>query len=275
MKSYSPLRYPGGKGMLYNDVKNIMTDNDFMDKTYTEPFAGGFGIGLKLLINEDLQNCIINDYDYRLYGFWDSLFNHTDTFVELIEKSEITLDSWQVQKEIYRNYENYSKLEVGFSTFFLNRTNYSGIIKGGPIGGHDQLGKYKLACRFNKPKLIELIYRIAQYRDKVEIYNYDAKEFIERIAIPRKKELFINFDPPYVKRGKELYTNFYDENDHIILSKQILMDLPEANWIITYDDCLLIRQLYRDLNIEEFSLNYSAGKKKKGKEVLIKSRNVR
>lgn len=265
----SPLRYPGGKGKLYSLVKNIMETNDMLGRTYVEPFSGGYSIGLQLLVNNDVQRAIINDYDYHIYAIWKCIFCKTKQFVKLIKNTPIDLVEWQKQKEIYENYKNYSMLEVGFSAFFLNRTNHSGVIKGGPIGGKDQKGTYKIDCRFNKDSLISFIEKISTYRDKVEIYNYSAETLIKKVIAKRTDELFINFDPPYVKKGKMLYTNYYNISDHEFLSELIVKKLYNAKWIMTYDECELIKELYKGFIINDFELKYSAGHIKKGKELLI------
>ncbi len=149
MKTFSPLRYPGGKGNLYEKIREIMRENNLLDRTYTEPFAGGFGIGLNLMLNGDVKDFIINDFDNHIYSFWQSVFFETNELIKLIYDVKIDLETWNTQKEIYDNQQNYTLLEVGFATFFLNRTNYSGIIKGGPIGGSEQKSKYKIDFRFN------------------------------------------------------------------------------------------------------------------------------
>lgn len=266
----TPLRYPGGKGKMYNRVKQIIEENNLQEKTYTEPFAGGFGIGIKLIANNIVNRTIINDYDYRIYAIWDCIFHNTENFINLINETPINIEMWKKQKEIYKTYKNFSLLEVGFSAFFLNRTNYSGVLKGGPIGGISQEGKYKVDCRFNKSYLIGLIRAISQFRETVEIYNYDAKEFINKIVKNREKELFINFDPPYVQNGQQLYTNFYKEDDHRALANVIISQCKDVYWIMTYDDNALIKEIYNGFENEELLLTYTAGGTKTGKEILLK-----
>ena len=265
----SPLRYPGGKGKLYQRVKQIIDANELQTRIYTEPFAGGFGIGIKLMLNHDVERVIINDFDYHIYAIWSCIFNETDAFVDLIDKTDIDMDVWKQQKMIYNHYQEHSLLSVGFSAFFLNRTNYSGVLSGGPIGGVTQSGKYKLNCRFNKQRLIDLIKRIAQYRKQVEIYHLDATDFIDEVIVPRRDELFINFDPPYVTKGEELYKNYYSAEDHKKLAYKIIENLQGAKWIMTYDNCDLIRKLYQAYAPKEFNLQYVAGENKLGNEMMI------
>lgn len=73
-----------------------------------------------------------------------------------------------------------SLLDLGFSTFFMNRTNRSGIIKAGVIGGYAQTGNYKMDARYRKDKLMKRIRRIASYADRIELHNEDAVDFIQK-----------------------------------------------------------------------------------------------
>lgn len=266
-KKNSPLRYPGGKSSLYNKVKHIMVENDLCDATYVEPFSGGYGIGLQLMRNHIANSFIINDYDYHIFAFWKTLFYHTKKLIDFINNVNVTIGEWQNQKEIFDNYKDYTLVEVGCSTLFLNRTNYSGILKSGPIGGFAQTGNYKLNCRFNKQSLIENIKELSSFKKNVKIYNLDAVDLIKKLTKKNEKH-FYNFDPPYVKKGRELYQNFYNEDDHMRLYKIIDTSIKEK-WIMTYDKCGLIRNLYNNYYIQEYELSYVAGGKKKGTEFFI------
>jgi DNA adenine methylase len=270
----SPFRYPGGKTILYEKVRKII-ENNFLDNcTYIEPFAGGCGLALKLLFNNDVNNIIINDYDYAIFCVWDSILNNTQEFISKIESISITLEEWDKQKDIYINKDNYSKLEVAVATLFLNRTNVSGVIKGGPIGGRSQNGKYKIDCRFNKLTIIDKILKIAEYKNKIQLYNLEANELIDKIIIKTKKNTFTYLDPPYIQKGPTLYKNFFKEKDHKILSTTILKKLKDYNWIITYDNHPLVKEIYKNCKYEVFDLAYSAGNTKQGKEIMIYSKTL-
>jgi len=264
--SNSPLRYPGGKAKIYPVVKNIIITNNLSNKIYVEPFAGGFGLGLKLMLNGDIERFIINDYDRHIYAFWKSVFSNTKRLIEKITTTNITIEEWHRQKNIYDNHKEYSILDVGFSTLFLNRTNYSGILMSGPIGGFDQERDYKIDCRFNKERIIELIRKIAAHKKNVKVYRKDAIKLIKKLK-PIEQEVFYNFDPPYVNKGKELYLNALVQQDHIDLKNEI--DDVRTEWIMTYDNHNLIKGLYQSYHKIEFDLLYSVSSKRKEKELMI------
>lgn len=268
----SPLRYPGGKTILYDKVKKILEENHLLECTYMEPFSGGAGLALKLLMNNDVKKIVINDFDFAIYSFWHNVLFNTDRFCEDIKNITVNLKEWEKQKEIYNNKDNYSIYEIGLATFFLNRTNRSGIIKGGPIGGKKQEGKYKIDCRFNKLILIKKIKEIGKYRNRIKLFNYDVNDFIKKVVMRQKKEnFFIYFDPPYIKKGPELYKNHFNNEEHKYLSTNIKEKLFEKNWIVTYDKNELVQKLYDNFRIVDFDLNYSAGKNKIGNELMILS----
>ena len=260
------LRYPGGKAKIYKKVSEIISANDLSSKTYCEPYSGGFGLGLKLMLNGDIEKFIINDYDRHIYSFWKSVFCHTKKLIEKIRNTDITIEQWHIQKEIYNNPKGRTIVEIGFSTLFLNRTNFSGILMSGPIGGFKQTGKYKINCRFNKEGIIELIKKVASHKKKVKIYRKDAVKLIDMLK-PTEQDIFYNFDPPYVNKGEELYLNAYKQKDHIELSKKI--DKIDTEWIMTYDNVELIKGLYSKYNQFTFDLLYTVSSKRTEKELMI------
>jgi DNA adenine methylase len=271
MKSYSPLRYPGGKVSFYPLVRNILETNHRIYGTYIEPFAGGCGLSLKLLFSNDVSRIVINDNDPAIYSFWYSILNHTDDFIQKIQNTEITIDEWKRQRRIYFSGTG-DVIELGFSAFFLNRTNRSGIIKAGVIGGVNQNGHYKLDVRYNKARLIALIQQIASLRTRIHVSNFDAKEMLTNGYLKQFRNTFINFDPPYVIKGAQLYQNSFSENDHRLLCSAIKK--CKRPWIITYDVCDLIEDLYQKYRSNIIPVGYSAGKTKQAFEYIIYSNDL-
>lgn len=268
MKNYSPLRYPGGKSTLYPIVANIIERNRVKDCTYIEPFAGGASIALGLLINDVVKRVIINDADRAVYSFWRAITESPNWFVEKIERTPVSVDEWYKQQKVVNSATKYSR-ELGFAMFYLNRTNRSGIISAGPIGGYRQNGDYKIDCRFNKRRLVEKIELIARYRSKIKIYNQDIFVFIKKYLPPQSvnQDIFIYFDPPYYEKGQRLYLNHFLHTDHERLKKEIAQ--IDYKWIMTYDDRTKIENLYSDYEKYRFSINYSLSTKKRGGELMI------
>lgn len=268
----SPLRYPGGKYKLYKYIAELIKSNNC--NTYIEPFCGGGAVALELLFNNVVKSIIINDYDYTIYCFWDSVLHRTDEFIEKVLQIDVSIEEWYKQKAVRKDLDNYDSLEIGFSTFFLNRTNRSGIIdKAGPIGGFSQQGNYPINCRFNKERLVTKIKKIGDKRDYIKVYNLEALDFIDNIIMNTRKT-FTFFDPPYYGKGPELYTNFYSHGDHVNLAHTILKKLKSRNWIVTYDNINTIKCMYSKVDSIEFELKYSLQSKRSGSEVMFFSKQI-
>lgn len=272
MKNISPLRYPGGKSQIYDYVRELVVINNAT--TYIEPYMGGMGIALKLLLNNDVEKIMVNDFDKAIYAFWYSVLNYTEQLIEKIETTPVTIKEWKIQRGIQNDKDNCEDLlSLGFSTLFLNRTNRSGIIKAGVIGGLKQDGGYKLDCRFNKKKIIEKITLIASMKNRIKLYYMDAEKFI-RLNISRTKNSFTFFDPPYYSKGPGLYTNFYNHENHLSLAKTIKRYMSNKKWILTYDVSEEIFEMYNNFRNEKYYLNYSVTKPSKGIEYIFYSEQL-
>lgn len=267
-KLLSPLRYPGGKAKLYPVIKYIIENNTDNVDTYIEPFAGGAGIALNLLFDNVVKKIVINDYDKAIYSIWRAILTETNSFINLLKETPLDIQEWKNQKRIYSENNKRYSLEYGFSAFYLNRTNRSGIIKAGPIGGLAQDGKYKIDARYNKEELINRILEIVTQKDKIKLYNKECSSFIKNVLPKYEKTGFIYFDPPYYDKGKELYKNFFESNDHLLLAQNIKNNV-NCDWVITYDSVKEISNMYAGYLQKQFSLNYSAGKAHKGNELII------
>ena len=273
-KANSPLRYPGGKNCLFNLVSGLIKSNKLQRSHYAEPFAGGCGLALSLLYAGHVSDIHINDVDPAIWAFWHSVLNDTDKLAYKIAKTPVTVEEWRYQKGIFNAGNVDDPLSLGFSAFFLNRTNRSGIIKGaGVIGGLQQTGNYKIDCRFNRDGLIARIRRIAKYRNRIHLYRRDALDFIEQAKQSLPEDTFFCVDPPYFNKGSSLYTSFYNPEDHAVLADAIIA--LERPWIITYDNTPEITGLYKSRRQFEFDINYSVETKRKGTEVLIVSKGLR
>lgn len=266
----TPLRYPGGKSIMSPFFEELIELNSLKDVIYSEAYAGGAGAAINLLLNNSVKAVRINDASRGIYCFWNSLIKEGERFLEKVVNTQVTLKEWHAQRLIFKNQESDS-FELGFATFFLSRTNRSGILAAGPIGGQDektqQSAKYKIDCRFNKAELIKRLERIIANRDKIFVSNFDALDFLKQI---RDENALVYLDPPYYSQGKALYLNYYQHEDHLVLAN-FLKDSADFNWVLSYDSVPEIIKLYPDFPLYEFVLNYTAQNSKKGKELLIHS----
>ena len=262
----SPLRYPGGKFKIYKLIELLVRKSDAPCECYVEPFAGGAGVALQLLLSGVVRRIVINDSDRAISSVWNAMTQETDAFVDRINEVDLSLDEWNRQREIFFRSPKYS-FDYGFATFYLNRTNHSGILSAGPIGGRAQRG-LTLAARFNRAGLADRVRTIGEHRDCIKVYNRDVFSFI-RNQLPRQgRNAFVYFDPPYYRRGKVLYQNYFTRARHEAL-KNAILDIAQCPWIVTYDDVLEIRDIYRGVPFRAFSLNYSLANNGIGREVMF------
>lgn len=232
-----------------------------------EPFAGGAGIAVNLLLEGVVSKVVINDLDKGVYSFWRAMLTETDRFLENIYTAKLNIEEWEYQRSICLNYSKKYSFELGFATFYMNRTNRSGIIKGGVIGGKCQSGKWKMDARFNRETLAQRIIDIAKKRQYIHVYNKDIGSFL-RCAEKHLVNSLIYFDPPYYQKGHELYMNYLTHNDHLRIRDKI-KQLSEVDWLLTYDDCLEVKTLYQDYKCKKIQWDYSVSSKKMVYEIII------
>lgn len=251
----TPLRYPGGKGRLGPWLAQVMSHNDLIGGWYVEPYAGGAGVALFLLTEGFAEQIVINDADPVVYAFWRAATERPRELIERILNTPATMATWDQQKAIIETPNNHNYVDVGFAAFFLNRTNRSGILSAGVIGGKAQSGRWRLDARYNIPELCRRIAKIGGLSNQITVVNMDALDLLTDAAPGFPKKCLVYLDPPYFVKGSQLYRNHYAPDDHAVIAECVAR--AEYPVIVTYDDCPEIRNLYDDLRSVTFSLHYS------------------
>jgi DNA adenine methylase len=267
----SPLRYPGGKGKLANYIKLILLQNGLVGADYVEPYAGGASVGMSLLFEDYAGHVYINDLNRGVYAFWQAVLANADELCARIEAVQVTIREWEHQREIHRDVSS-SCMDLAFATFFLNRTNRSGIVSGGVIGGLDQRGPWKIDARFNKLALVRRIRKIHRFRSRITLTQIDAVRFLPRWCEPSQRTALVFLDPPYFVKGEGLYDNFYTEADHASIA-QLVRRLRHP-WLVSYDAAPEILRLYAGETGRRYVLSYSAAARHRGSEVMFSSSDL-
>jgi DNA adenine methylase len=268
VRYYSPLRYPGGKAKIAGFLKLLIEENGLIESVYVEPFAGGASVAIDLLVNEFVSAIQINDIDYAVYAFWKSSLTQSERFCEAILAAPLTIQEWLRQRTIYQSPGSHDIFDVGFAAFYLNRTNHSGILDGGPIGGVSQSGKWGIDARFPRQHLVERVRRIACFRDRICLTNEDAFRLLSKLLRRTSRRCFLYLDPPYYKQGHDLYVNFYTHIDHEGISR-LMGNNRERHWLVSYDDAAEIRAMYGAFRQLRYQLSYTARDYREGAEVLV------
>ncbi len=264
----SPLRYPGGKTRLSRFFQILYLENGLRGGDYVEPFAGGAGLAVDLLRFEYAQTIHLNDIDPAVYAIWHSIIHNTDNFCRRISRAPLTMKEWEKQRERYFKLSDPESLDLGFAAYYMNRTNHSGVLAGGVIGGLEQKGKYKIDARFNKETSIKKVRKIASYKNRIRLYNLDAMAFLDKVTPKLDEKSLVYLDPPYYKKGQELYENHYGHDDHLMLA-DFVKNFDDLKWVVSYDNVPEIKAMYPGYRQQTYGISYSAGKHYDGSELII------
>lgn len=262
----SPLRYPGGKGKVANYIKLLFLRNGLVGHTYLEPYAGGASVALALLFEEYASRIHINDINRSVHAFWDAVLNDTDNLCARIRMVRVDMEEWGRQRAVQEDADA-TTLDLAFSTFFLNRTNRSGIISGGVIGGKGQGGQWKLDARFNREDLVRRIESIALFRNRITLTRLDAAALLQDVLPTYPDQTFAYLDPPYFVKGEGLYENSYRLEDHAAIAA--LVRQIRHPWLVSYDATHEIMSMYAGLRSLTYRLAYSAADRYRGCEAMF------
>jgi DNA adenine methylase len=261
----SPLRYPGGKGKVANFFKLLFLENDLVGSEYVEPYAGGASVALSLLFEEYASHIHINDLDRSVYMFWKVVLEKPDELCRRIEVAHPDVREWERQREV-QHAKDVDEVDLAFSTFFLNRTNRSGIIGGGIIGGRSQVGKWKINARWRPTDSIARIEKIARFAGRITLTGMDTAEYLEDV-LPTLDSAFVYLDPPYYGKGKGLYRSYYEHDDHRRIAN--LVKQVQCPWVVSYDAEPRIKVFYEGLPKLNYDLRYTARESAEGSEVMF------
>lgn len=268
----SPLRYPGGKALLAAYVSGVIEENFLVGSTFYEPYAGGASISLELLRLGFIADAVLVERDPLIYAFWWCVIHEADALCSMIESCSVTIETWwELQSTRFvddPNFCEFNILQLGFAGLFFNRTNFSGILGAGPIGGKEQNSDYKINCRFNREKIIRQIKAVATFSDRLNVNFGDAINFLQKNTEQISNGFsFVYIDPPYYLQGKKLYRHSYSDGEHVVLAEFIRKQ--GYPWVLSYDDHPRIRELYSDNEIQPIYLDYKVKSNRTAQELVI------
>lgn len=269
LRYVSPLRYPGGKATLAGFIARVIASQSHRPQQYVEPFAGGAGAALKLLVDEHVEHVVLNDIDAGVAAFWRAVFRRTDELVWRVLNWKVSLAAWRRHRRTYMS-KCGDDVELGFATLFLNRTNRSGILDAWPIGGLDQTSKWGIDARFNARGLAARIRRLSAYASRVTVCEEDGVGLVGRYIGDRSS--FVYADPPYLQKGDGLYLDTLEWSDHQRLAAELR---GSSGWFLTYDaDARVPEELYCGMRYAAFDISHTARARHLGKEYAVFARDL-
>lgn len=273
-KLYTPLRYPGGKARFAPLIAEVMRTNNLVGGHYLEPYAGGAGVALILLIDGIVENIHINDADPAVAVFWRMATQQSVALSNMVANEPVTMEAWHHWKSVMLGEVPATELERGFATLFMNRTNRSGILKAGVIGGKAQTGTYKLGERFMREELCKRLERIGCHARAIHVYEEDAHQLLVRCHKFLPTNSLVYLDPPYYVKGAGLYRNFYKHEDHVQIAQLLGSARFRRHWVVSYDNTDEIRAMYAYAHSFTYSLHYTAQCRYTGSEVMFFSERL-
>ena len=246
-KRLSPLRYPGGKSKLIDQLLPYIQDKE----CFVEAFCGGSSLGLALLDAGKIHKLVLNDLDRNVYAFWKIVCSnqYKELNDKILEYSPIKETYFAYQERLKSS--DLSDLDRAFYFLVINRCSFSGI----------QMANTKsdMKDRWIPKSLTERIKKIHSMSDYIEVRNNDAMELIEEMYWNPKNCIFI--DPPYIEKGDQLYpVKFHLHQELAELITDLLREFPGcADLLLTYDDQEILHQLYNQnhIGIHIIGRNYS------------------
>ena len=287
----SPLRYAGGKskaiGLILENLPKLK------EKKIVSPFFGGGSV--ELCISQRLGIEVVGyDVFNMLVNFWNVLINHKNEFIDELLKFDINGDEFTYNRHVLLNYwekikpndlnyktknkrelkeEDLTKLDNNMVNqavyYYYNMTlSYGPMFLGWPSS--NEINKDKFKRRIEKMKemnLINLHINCASFEEILENHSND----------------FLFLDPPYYLDGdskmfKGMYPNcnfaiHHNNFDHVKLAD--MLKKHKGGFLMTYNNCSTIRDLYNDCKFEypKWQYTYGQGETRIGKNRQITTKD--
>ena len=250
----SPFRYPGSKNKLLPVLMSYIDQTLVGHDSFTDVFVGGGSVLLEVAQKYPNIQLYANDKDYWVYCFW-KIISDVDSipYFELLN----LIDQQPTLEQFYklREEQTTDAVRCAYKAIYFNRTTFSGIFYSGPIGGKEQKSAYTIDCRYNSKKLRDKIGKCRELlMGRTEVSNKDFTEYAQMYNDEPKY-----LDPPYYVKGDALYIDKMTPGDHFDLA--VLLH-SRKNWVLSYDDCSEVRDLYDGHEIIDLAARYCINGKK-------------
>jgi DNA adenine methylase len=253
-KLKAPFGWVGGKSKL---AKEIVESISSEHKTYVEVFGGAMSV---LYAKAPSRLEVVNDINSELVNLHRCIRTNPQSL-------SMYLNSMLISRELFdeiktKKIKPRNKIEA--AAFYLYQLTQSFGSKGDNFSMSAKSGR--------KPKDIYKSYQ--KWSSRLKGVTIENKSFAELIRLYDKEDVLFYCDPPYV--STESYyknTGGFGLEEHELLADTL--SKIKGKFLLSYNDCQYVRELYRDFNIKvtgeiEYTLGKNAhGKSKSVREILI------
>jgi DNA adenine methylase len=256
------FRFPGGKHKFL-PVLDALFDR-VLDgaNSFHDVFVGGGSVLLHVAKKRPNVTLHANDLDMDIASFWRVVVS--DEVGELCERLRIrpTIDAfYQIRAQKLS-----SALDRAFRVIFLNRTAFSGLWHNNPIGGRMQASRFRVFTNWTGQKMVDEIWEAHRLlKGRTVVTSVDGAGYVR--AHPQSPKYL---DPPYFHAGAGLYRMQMTLAGHLGLAAALR---NSGKWILSYDDCPGVRELYSWAQCYTvralYRFHQKAGKCARGDELII------
>lgn len=233
MKSF--IGWIGGKNHLKNQIIPLIPND--CDR-YIEVCGGA---GWVLFGKEKLkgQMEVFNDIDGDLVNLYKQIKNHCSELQKEID--------WIQSRELFRTYRY--EIESGMELTDLQRAaRYLYLIK-------CSFGSNRNSFATATKRICNIIDELPAYKERLKEVIIENRDFEDLIKTYDRSSAVFYIDPPYV--SSEGYYNkkyvSFDKNDHLRLNS-VLKGI-KGRFILSYNACDFVCDMYKDFNIKYVSRN--------------------
>lgn len=244
---FSPIGWVGGKRQLAPFIISLFPEH----KHYIEVFGGG----LSVLFCKQRSYCeTINDFDGDLINLWRAVKHYPQS---LADRMNTMWHSREIFNDLNASHIPINKLERAVHTLYSIQSSFGG--KRTHFGRNLQTKALNIWRDFTI---------ISQRLKMVQIENQDFQKILQDFD---KEGAFFYCDPPYY--GSDTYYKASKDGfDHARLKNTL--DQIKGKWLVSYNDCPEIRELYSSYTIIETPLiSYTIGgnnsRGKKIREIVV------
>ena len=260
-------RYPGGKAKLARPIMERLNECNVND--YREPFVGGGAIALRMMTSSS-ASCWINDIDHTVNALWLAIASHADDLKQAVREFQPSVEEFRRIKAGFLSNGPILATDVvriALDKLAIQAMSFSGlgVMSNAPVGGWSQRNS-NVGSRWLPETLCKRIDLISPHLARARVTNTD---FSGMLCDDGRAAVYL--DPPYYGAGPELYQHSFAPADHLRLRN--LLRHTSHDWVLSYDDCPQIRDLYSFAHIEELEVTYSVSKARRTRELLIYPRH--